>query len=148
MEKFLNDQIIAQVKDVFNETLVHPVMILFFGSLSRCEYCSPTQQLLEEVSSLSDKLSLNLHDIEADPEIARQYQVDKTPGIVIASLEGEKITDYGVRFFGMPSGHEFTSLINSIIMVSQRSGGLDPESMKFLSSLDQNVLLQVFVTPT
>lgn len=148
MEKFLNDQIIEQVKGVFNDTLDHPVQIIYFGSQSRCEYCLPTRQLLEEIIPISDKLSLVIYDLESDPELARQYRVDRTPGIIIAGLDREKTIDYGVRFYGMPSGHEFNSLINSIIMVSQRSGGLDPESQQFLINLHQDVLLQVFVTPT
>ena len=148
MEKLLNDNIAQQVKEVFIEALLHPVKILFFGNRDRCEFCEPALALLEELVPLSDKLALSVHDMEDDPITAQKYRVDKTPGIVLAARDGETITDYGVRFAGMPSGHEFTSLINSIIMVSQRSGGLDETSRKFLSTVKSDVILQVFVTPT
>ena len=48
----------------------------------------------------------------------------------------------------MPSGHEFTSLINDIIMVSQRSTDLDQNTRAFIGTINKDILLQVFVTPT
>jgi glutaredoxin-like protein len=56
--------------------------------------------------------------------------------------------DYGVRLAGIPSGHEFSSLIQDLILVSGRDSGLSAETRKALDDLDKPVLLQVFVTPT
>jgi glutaredoxin-like protein len=56
--------------------------------------------------------------------------------------------DYGVRFAGIPSGHEFSSLIEGLILVSGRDSGLSGEIRKQLRGLKNPVLLQVFVTPT
>ena len=56
--------------------------------------------------------------------------------------------DHGIRFIGIPGGHEFTSLINGILMVSRRDSGLNEITRNNLSKLDQSLLLQVFVTPT
>jgi len=148
MEKLLNTDIAQQVKEVFAENLLEPVKILFFGSESRCEYCEPARSLLEEITPLSDKISSSSYDVDLDPETAKKYRVDKTPGIVIASHRGGKTIDYGIRYAGMPSGHEFTSLINDIIMVSQGASGLTETSRAFLATVDQEILLQVFVTPT
>jgi glutaredoxin-like protein len=49
---------------------------------------------------------------------------------------------------GIPAGHEFTSLIRNILMVSSRDSGLSPETRTFLSKLDKPLHMQVFVTPT
>jgi alkyl hydroperoxide reductase subunit AhpF len=148
LEKLLTEKIAQQVKDVFEQTLQHPVHVLFFGSESRCEYCLPTRSLLEEIIPLSDKLSLEIQDIELQPEIAKKYHVDKTPEIVITSKDKKEIIDHGIRYSGMPSGHEFTSLINDLIMVSQRSTDLNQDTRAFLGTINKNILLQVFVTPT
>ena len=148
LERLLSEDIAQQVKDVFDQTLQNPVHILFFGSELRCEYCQPTRSLLEEIIPLSDKLSLKIHDVENEPEIAKKYHVDKTPGIVITAKEKKEIIDFGIRYSGMPSGHEFTSLINDIIMVSRRSTDLNQETRAFLGTINKDVLLQVFVTPT
>jgi alkyl hydroperoxide reductase subunit AhpF len=148
MENLLSKEISQQVKEVFEQTLQQPVQILFFGSETRCEYCEPTLALLSEITPLSDSLSLTIHDVYKDPQMAIKFRVDKTPGIVIAARNGSEIIDYGIRYAGMPSGHEFTSLINDLIMVSQRATDLNDDTRAFLSTIDQEILLQVFVTPT
>jgi glutaredoxin-like protein len=145
-EKLLNDEIIGQIKEIFAH-LDQNVSMLFFGEES-CEYCDDTLQLLEEVEVLSDKLSLATYDLDKDAEIAEKYRVDKAPGIVMVGNDGENLTDYGVRYAGIPSGHEFSSLINDLIRVSQRDSGLSEETRAQLKNIKDPVHLMVFVTPT
>ena len=146
-EKLLNEDISAQVKEVFNQ-LDQPVQILYFGAQIDCEYCPDTLALAQEVVKLSDKLALSIYDIDEHGDIAQQYQVDKTPALVIAGRQGDQIMDFGIRYAGIPAGHEFSSLIHDMLLVSGRDSGLAEETRDFLRSLDQPVLLQVFVTPT
>lgn len=146
-DRLLNEGIVSQVQEVFAQ-LNHPVEVLFFGSKSDCDYCQDTLQLVEELVEISGKLHLQTFDIDEDAAVAKQYNVDKVPGLVIAGLDGDKILDYGVRLAGIPSGHEFSSLIQDMILVSNRDSGLDSDTREFLGGLTQPVLLQVFVTPT
>jgi glutaredoxin-like protein len=156
MPLLLNDSIREQVKDVFDAQLKQPVEVLFFGSDSeeKCAYCNETRQLVEEVTGISDKLHLSAFDLDKDAQTAHTYYVDKVPTLVIAGRDGNgstnqaALTDYGIRFVGMPSGHEFTSLIHSLILVSGRDSGLKPQTREFLKELKQPIHLQVFVTPT
>ena len=147
MTQLLNDDITKQIQEVFSD-LKNPVHLMFFGSQSNCPYCDDTRQLVEEVAAISDQVSLAIYDVEADADLATRYNVDKAPGLVIAAKEGEQITDFGVRLAGIPSGHEFTSLIQDIILVSNRDSGLNPQTRAFLKDLEEPILLQVFVTPT
>ncbi len=147
MSALLNEEIKQQVSEVFAQ-LKEPVQILFFGSRQNCDYCPETRQLAEEVAALSDKISLGIYDLQEDAEIARQYQVDKAPALVLAARDGETVTDLGVSFSGIPAGHEFTSLIQSLLLVSHRDSGLSEASRTFLKNLDRPLRLQVFVTPT
>ena len=147
MAQLLNEDINQQIREVF-EGLKHPVHMMFFGSKISCDYCDDTRQLVEEVAALSDQLSIAIYDMEADADLAARYNVDKAPGLVIAAKEGDQITDFGVRLAGIPSGHEFTSLIQDILLVSNRDSGLNPQTREFLKGLDKPILLQVFVTPT
>jgi glutaredoxin-like protein len=147
MAKILDEGIQKQVQEVFAE-LNHPVEILFFTKKEDCEYCEETQQLVEEVVSLSDKLTLTVYDFNDHSDLAAQFNLDKVPGFVIVGKDGEQRIDYGVRFAGIPAGHEFTSLVNDIILVSKRDSGLSPQTKAFLADLKQPVTLQVFVTPT
>ena len=106
------------------------------------------QQLLEEVATTHDKVNVTVYDIQADRELADQYHVDKAPTIVVAAADGSQISNLGIQFSGIPSGHEFATLLNDIMMVSSRNSGLSAEVREFLKHLNQPLLLQVFVTPT
>jgi glutaredoxin-like protein len=145
--KLLSDDIVSQVKDVFQQ-LKEPVQLLFFEQEAGCDYCEDTRQLIEEIAELSDKLDLEVYDLDRDAEVAKQYKVDKTPGLVIAGRDGDQILDYGVRYAGIPSGHEFSSLVHDLILVSGRESGLEEGTRKALKDLQKPVHLMVFVTPT
>jgi glutaredoxin-like protein len=143
----LNEEVTVQVQEVF-AGLDEPVQVLYFGKESDCDYCEDTLQLIQEVVGLSDKLNLEMYDMEEDANVAREYKVDKAPGLVIAGRDGDQILDYGIRYAGIPSGHEFSSLINTLLLVSARDSGLSQDTRQALSELSQPVNMMVFVTPT
>jgi glutaredoxin-like protein len=146
--QLLRDDIVKQVKEVFDKQLINPVEILFFGSKDECEHCNDTHQLVTEVSAISDKLHLSAYDLQDDAELAQQYNVSMAPGLVITGKEAGQLIDYGIRYAGIPSGYEFSSLIQDLILVSGRDSGLAAETRAALAELKQPVHLQVFVTPT
>jgi glutaredoxin-like protein len=147
VNKLLDEKVTKQVSEVFGG-LSQPVQILFFGSQANCATCHDTRQLLEEVVALSPKLGLTVYDLQADGKIAGQYRVDKAPAFVVASKEAEQLVDTGIQYAGIPSGHEFTTLIQDIVLVSSRDSGLKPATREFLKTLQSPIHLQVFVTPT
>ena len=147
MTSLLNDEITTQVSEVFSQ-MQDPVQVLFFGKDEDCDYCDDTQHLLEEVAGLSDKIALNVYSLEQDKAIAQQYKMDRAPGFVIAGKDGDQLLDYGIRYAGIPSGHEFSSLINSVLLVSGRDSNLGEDIRDMLKDLDQPVTMLVFVTPT
>ncbi len=147
MPELLNEQIRKQITGVF-QGLQNDVQVVLFTSEKNCDYCKETRQLLEEVIALSDKLGLTVYDLEKNKVEAEQYKVSRAPGFSIMAKVGEDLVDYGIRFYGIPSGHEFTSLINDLMLVASRQPGLDPETVEFLNGLAEPVNLQVFVTPT
>jgi glutaredoxin-like protein len=147
MEKVLNDQIVKQINEVFAE-MQEPVQVLYFGSKDDCEYCDETRQLLEEVAALDDKLELSVYDIQEHADVASRFNVTNAPGIVIAAKDDAEVKNLGIQFSGMPSGHEFGTLINDILIASKRDSGLSEKTRKYLRNLEQPLHLQVFVTPT
>lgn len=147
MEKLLNAETIGQIKDVFAQ-MKEPVQILFFGSDGDCDYCGDTRQLLEEVAAADNRIGLSVYDLSADALVAKQFNVDKAPGIVIAAKNGDQILDFGIQYSGIPSGHEFSTLINDIVLVSGRDSGLSAEVREYLQKLEKPLHMQVFVTPT
>lgn len=148
MEKMLNESILKQLEEMFTE-MKRPVKLLFFrSSVETCDYCEQTWKLLEEMSAVSEKVQLEQFDVERDGEMAKHYKIDKTPAIVICAQDGEKLVDYGIRIYGIPAGHEFGTLVHSVILVSNGKSGLDEDVKAYLNNLKQPVNLQVFVTPT
>jgi glutaredoxin-like protein len=142
----LNANIQKQVRQVF-ENIQNPVRLLVFtqgeGGALECQMCQDNRQLIEEVASLSDKVTIEIHDFVGDAKVAEKYGVDKIPAVVIA---GDK--DYGVRFFGIPSGYEFSSLIEGIVAVGRRVPSLSKKTLQEIQRLNKPVHIQVFVTPT
>jgi glutaredoxin-like protein len=146
-EKLLNEQVITQVREIF-ANLKEPVSILLFISRENCDTCNDTRQLLEEVVAIDEKLSLVIYGLEADADVAKRYRVDKSPAIVIAAKNGAEMVDYGIQYSGIPSGHEFSTLVQDIVLVSGRDSGLGADTREYLKSLEKPLHLQVFVTPT
>lgn len=142
----LDANIQKQVRQVF-ASIQNPVRLLMFtqgeGGALECQMCHDTRQLVEEVAALSDKISIDVYDFVGDEKLAQELGVDKIPAVVIA---GEK--DYGVRFFGIPSGYEFSSLIEAIVAVGRRQSSLSKKTLQAVQQLNKPVHLQVFVTPT
>jgi glutaredoxin-like protein len=148
MSPLLDQEIQDQVRGIFAKQLKEPVQMLFFSQKEDCPYCEDTQSLLQELSSLSEHIEMGIHDLTDDAELARYYNVDKAPGIVIAAKDGDQVVDYGIRYAGIPAGHEFSSLIQDLILVSGRDSGLSQNTRDLLTKLTKPVTLQVFVTPT
>jgi alkyl hydroperoxide reductase subunit AhpF len=147
MGNFLDENITKQIQEVFS-SLVNPVEILLFTTEKDCEYCGDTRELIEEVCGLSDKLSLRVVDIDKDAELAKQYHIERSPSIaLLADVDGARI-DNGIRFSGIPAGHEFSAFIHSIISVSRQEPGISQETQAFLDSLQSPVHLEIFTTPT
>jgi len=147
MEKLLNEQVIGQIKQAF-EQMKEPVQLLFFGSRENCDYCAETQQLLEELAATDSRIGLSVYDLQDNADVAAQFNVDKAPVIVIAAKDGDQVINFGVQYAGIPSGHEFGVLINDILLVSGRDSGLSEAVRDFLKHLEKPLHLQVFVTPT
>jgi glutaredoxin-like protein len=147
MSTLLDEKTKGQVREALAE-MAQPVRVIYFGSQQNCDYCDETQKLLEGVVSTSDRLSLDVHDIEADAALAEQYHVDKAPSLVIAAQDGDTTVDYGIRYAGIPAGYEFSALINDLLLVGGRDSRLGEETRAALKGLTQPVHLQVFVTPT
>ncbi len=144
----LDDKIKEQVKEFFSE-LDKPVRILFFGSKEQhCDYCEETSSLLHEIADLNNLIEIEEYDFEIHREFVNLYGIDKVPMTVIAGMKEGDIFDYGIRLSGIPAGHEFTTLINDIVMVSKQDSGLSSSVREQLSKIEHPVNLQVFVTPT
>jgi glutaredoxin-like protein len=139
---FLTEKDQQFVRNLF-ENMKSDVKLVMFTQEMECQYCRETRQILEEVAELSDKISLSIYNFKTDKELVEKYNIDKIPATVI---EGKK--DYGIRYYGIPSGYEFSSLLEDIVDVSTEESGFSKQAKDMLAQVDKPLHLQVFVTPT
>jgi len=125
------------------EEMENPVKILLFSQRINCEFCEPTEELIKEVVELSPKLSLEIYSPAENEELSRRYEIDKVPAIVLIGEE-----DYGIRYFGIPAGYEFATLLESIILVSRGKTRFKSENQEKIKGINVPLKIQVFVTPT
>ena len=134
---------VSRLKADLAKMLVNPVKVTVFTQEIECDYCKETRELLDEISSLTDKIKLQVLDFVKDKEKAAEYGVDKVPAIVV---EGSKKSS--VKFYGVPAGYEFNTFIKDIVLVSRGETELTTQTKRRLSDIKKPVHVKVFVTPT
>ena len=140
------------VQQQFQEKITRPVKMVVVTSETNCMYCTEVKMLAEELADLSPLISVETYDLDKDKAIVDLYGIDKAPAIlIVADGRGEEPdTDYGIRFYGIPSGYEFMSLLDALNTVGSNGKDLQimPETREFLENLDRDLHIQVFITPT
>ncbi len=131
------------IKTEFKEKLQDPVKLVMFTQEIECKFCSDTRQLVQEMATLTDKITAEVYDFVADADKAKQYGIDKIPAVAVI---GKK--DYGVRIYGIPYGYELQTLIEAITTVSQGKTDLTDKTKDILVDIRAPVHIQVFVTLT
>ncbi|MDW8040774.1 MAG: thioredoxin family protein [Nitrososphaerota archaeon] len=129
--------------DELGQKLLNPVRLVVFTQEFECPFCAQTRSLVEELASLSDKISVEVYDFVADADKAKAYGVDKVPAVAIVGVK-----DYGLRFYGLPYGYEFATLLEAIINVSRGMADVSEETREKLKGVKTPIHIQVFVTLT
>ena len=126
--------------------LTQPVTLLFFTqTIGAPDTALVAQQILDEVASLSDRVSVEEVNFILEKDRAARYGVEDIPAVVLLR-NGE---DTRIRFLGAPAGYEFMSLVEAVILAGTGDSGLTPESRRLIAEQGQAPLeILVFVTPT
>lgn len=151
----LKDSDREQLRQEF-EKLQNPVKLVFFTQALDCEYCPLTQQVLEEIVGLADKITLQTYNFAVDQAQVFEYKIARVPAVAVVRVETAMVDgvatvrdrDYGIRYYGVPAGYEFAALVNDIMDVSRGDSGLTAQSKAMLAQLTEPLHLQVFSTPT
>ena len=123
-----------------------PVTILFFTqTIDAPDTVLVARQVLDEVVSLNDQISLEEVNFVLDRERAAQFGIEGIPAVAL--LRGGE--DTRIRFLGAPAGYEFMSLVEALILAGTGDSGLTAESKALIA---ENVTgptdILVFVTPS
>ena len=161
-----------KLREAFDR-MTRSVRLLFFSQAIGCETCGETRQILDELRGLSDRISVEEINLVLEGDKAKQYGVDRTPAIAIAYGSGssesgrsresggsseasstgdgrmsDAMKDSRIRFLGAPSGWEFVSLVQAVLLAGGRESALSAASLDRLRAVDRPITMQVFTTPT
>jgi len=139
----INEDEQEQISELFEGKMQEEVYIQFFTADEDCQYCEDTEEILDELNNLSDKINLEKNELGNGK--TEEYGIDRVPAILFTDEDGN---DSGVHFYGIPSGHEFNTLIEGIVSMSNGETELSEDIVEELKNIDEEVLLQVFITPT
>ncbi len=142
MANLLNEEVQGQIKE-FLSRMKNPITMVLFTKEDPCETCKETRQLLSEVAPLNDRITVIEKDINKDKTDAEKYGITLTPSFVVLDEQGDYL---GVKFNGIPAGHEINSFLNALIHMSGVELGLDEATIEKIRQIDKKVDIKVFVT--
>jgi len=131
-----------QIEEIFG-TLKHKVVLRVYVQRLECDTCSDTEQILGELAQLSDLLEVKMYNPQVNSEQTEADGVEMVPAIVVS--DG---TQSRARFYGTPSGYEFSSLLTAIVDMGMEKPPLEESTVEFLEGLDEDLDIKVFVTPS
>jgi alkyl hydroperoxide reductase subunit AhpF len=88
------------------------------------------RELVEAVCALTDRVSLTV--VEHD-------ETGPWPRTTIGD---------GLEYLGMPAGYELTTLVHGILEAGRAAPALTEASLERLAAIDEDVTIDVYVTPT
>ena len=150
-QPLISDQDRAQLKRTFRKDLTGDVNLRLFTQKPspvtipgrECPHCPQTQQLMEELLALSPKLHLETIDFYRQPQAARDCGIARIPAILLGNNGGSR-----VKFYGIPSGYELSTIVEGIKTISRGVSPLSTATRKKLRQVNHAVHIQVFVTPS
>lgn len=143
MEKLLDKALQKQVKEIL-DPMKDPITIVLFTQQDDCESCEPTQQIIEEVAALSDKINVEIYDLLKDSDQVLKYKIEMAPSFILLDKDG---VYKGVKFNGIPAGHEFNSFLSALVEMSGTEHEQIPaDFLARIAKIDKPVNIKVFVT--
>ena len=127
-------------------SIEHPVRLLFFTqTIGAPESTLVARQILDEVASLHEKVTVEEVNFVLEKDRAATYGIEDIPAIVLLQND----TDTRMRFLGAPSGYEFMSLIDAVMLAGTTGSGLSETTRQTVKSrVTEPLDILVFVTPT
>ena len=138
----------ARLREEFAK-LTRPVRLLFFTQTLGCETCQITQQVLNELPPLSDRIAIEEINFVLDGGKAAQYGIDRVPAIAVTYVDGEELKDSRMRFVGTPAGEQDRAdERNELVAGGARPPDLSEAGLTRIAAIDKPMTMRVFTTPT
>ncbi len=140
----LDKSTLEEVKKLLSEMKGSVKLMFFVTEGESCQYCNVIEELLSEISGASNgNIVVEKHSFDNEKDLVKEHNVDRAP--VIIMIGKNKGT---VRFYGIPSGHEFGAFLADIIDASKGDTSEFPDELKAEAlKIDKPLRLKVFITP-
>ena len=136
-----------KLREAFDD-MTRPVRLLFFTQTLGCETCLQARAILDELPPLSDKIAIEEVNLILEADKSARYGIDRAPSIALVYEDAGVVLDSRIRFVGAPSGYEFISLVQAILLAGGCGSNLGEDSLRLIAAVDRPLTLQVFTTPT
>lgn len=138
--KFLDEGIISQLKGIFDkfQNSVKIVSILNDSELSQ-----NIKNFLTEISNISDKIDLKTYKLGENPELERDISLNFSPTIAILDSSNKF---RGVKFSGLPSGHELNSFILALYNIAGPGQELSENIKNKIKGINRKTTLKIAVS--
>jgi alkyl hydroperoxide reductase subunit AhpF len=97
--------------------------------------------MLDELSRLSPKVSLRVHEWSEASDLATRYAIKRVPATVVRGTLNRPVV-----YYGLPAGNQFTVLVELMTMVSRGETGITSALKRKLKRLKRDLSLEVYVT--
>ena len=137
----LNDTLRKQLKDIFGkiEKDVTLVTIVDETIPKSLEF----RDLILDISELSNKINVEIYNRSENLEIENKISCDKLP--IVALLDSKK--EYtGIKFHGVPGGHELNSFILAIYNAAGPGQAIDDTLKQSIKEIHDKVNIKVAVS--
>lgn len=124
------------------EELKNPVTVYLYTGGGNKGKTRRTSELLEFMEESSENIKVIRHDLDEEKALQKDLGVDHGP---VMALKG--VTFQGHSYYGLPSQMELEPFLDGILIAGGQGKRLSPQAARFLSELDKEVHIRVFVTP-
>lgn len=130
-----------QLQGIFAR-LTQPVKLVQFSDDG--EKSIELQSFLTEFAAMSDQIHYEIIRKGEQPEREAVYGVDKMPAVVLLDADGQYT---GIKYSGIPSGHEVNSLVLAVYNVGSEGQALEAEVVERIEKLAPHKV-EIFVSLT
>lgn len=139
--KLLNDGLRNQLKGVFSR-LTKPVTLVSIVDESLPKSIE-LRDLILDISNLSDKIKTEIYKKGANITIENKINADKFPVVAFLDSEGNYS---GVKFHGVPGGHELNSFVLSIYNLGSAGQPIENSTLEAIKNIDKPTNIKVAVS--
>lgn len=139
--KLLTPQLRDQVREIFSG-LKKPVEMIMIADPKNPK-SEEMETFLRDFCSLGSQLTLHVYRLGENKEAEEKIQFTRVLSVALLDENG---CYTGVKFSGIPAGHEFNSLVMAVCHAAGKEPPLSEELRKRIEAIEKDVYIQIAVS--